>query len=91
MHILFLIFLALVLFFVIYPKIKKSDKVNKYAKELLEDVPVTKSVDEKITNVEKGINDLENYSEENKKKQKELGLESEKIDKFIGKDLEKDE
>ena len=90
MPILFLIFIALILFFIIYPKIKKSDKVEKYTKDLLEDIK-EENVDDKITNIKEGVKDLEHCVEENEKKRKELGLESEKINKFIGKDLEKDE
>ena len=91
MPIMFLIFIALILFFIIYPKIKKSERVEKYTKDLLEDVVIDKDVDSKITDVKKGVNDLEDIKKENEKKQKELGLESEKIDKFIGKDIKKDE
>ena len=88
-HVLFLIFIALILFFIIYPKIKKSRKVNEYAKELLEDIPIGKDVDDKITEVQKGLNELKINKEENCEKKVYLDKEIEKIDKFIGKDEKK--
>ena len=91
MPIVFLIFIALILFFIIYPKIKKSRKVNEYAKELLEDIPIGKDVDDKITEVQKGLNELKINKEENCEKKVYLDKEIEKIDKFIGKDGKKDE